>query len=184
MIPVPSYELIPFLTWLHRRGARLSVERIQSDRLHMLAREFLQLGGDRSRGGMALLMAVFQGCPMIEDRDVGSQMSHFARCGQCIEFITQQWARTERHPAHQRGRAWPREDGESGGLHLLLRNFVQWSQGSELDSRLRSFVDHNRFQEWGHTSRVWAREFPFHNAIGSVGEELPRAIQSLYLGSS
>lgn len=81
MMPVPSYQLLPFLAWLHRRGIRVSSQRETNERLYRLAEEFLQAYGKPIDDSLAWLMAIFQSCPMIRERSIEEQFSHFAGCG-------------------------------------------------------------------------------------------------------
>jgi hypothetical protein len=87
MMPVPSYQLLPFLAWLHRRGIRVPIQRETNERLYRLAEEFLQAHGEPIDDRLAWLMAIFQSCPMISERSIEEQFSHSVGCGACIEHI-------------------------------------------------------------------------------------------------
>ncbi len=133
MIPVPTYQLIPFLDWLHRRGVRLSSQGENFEELRELALQFLRHAGDRGFTNLAGLMAIFQDCPMIREPDVKAQMDHFAGCGSCIEMIEE--CKPRPHLLEERRLVlW---EGDEERLHPLLRGFVEWARGSELESRLR-----------------------------------------------
>ena len=158
MIPVPTYQLIPFLDWLHRRGVRLSSQRENFEELRELALQFLRHAGDRGFTNLAGLMVIFQDCPMIREPDVETQMDHFAGCGSCIKMIEERKPRP--HFLEER-RLVPWEEDEER-LHPLLRGFVEWAQGSELESRLRvRGRPHPR--KWDHSPRA------FRDVIHDVG---------------
>ena len=134
MIPVPSYQLIPFLAWLHQRGFQLSTER-RSELLHELALEFLLRRGYLAFDSLAEVMAIFQECPMIGESDIEAQMDHFAGCGQCIEHIREGGRRGPRR-RHETP-IYREPDRDEIALHPLLRGFIVWAQGSELETQLR-----------------------------------------------
>ena len=124
MIPVPSYQLIPFLAWLHERGLRLTREPSDFGRLEEAAYEFIRLGGLQRSGPLPLggdlrsLLLVFQSCNKIREPTLEEQMRHFSTCGQCIGLG-----------------AVPRI---SENLHPLLLGFLRWSESEapELEDRL------------------------------------------------
>lgn len=124
MMSVPSYQLLPFLAWLHRRGIRVSNERVDYDRLDRLAEEFLQANGESTDGNLAWLMAMFQSCPMIQESSIEEQFYHFAGCGSCIEHIRELggW-RPSCHFHEGDGYPWPVERYSEG----------PWERGRRFD---------------------------------------------------
>jgi hypothetical protein len=161
MMPVPSYQLIPFLVWLHNRGIRMSPEGRGDEPLEQLAIEFLQAGGGLAFENLVGAMAIFQACPMIDDADIEAQMRHFAACGQCIDYIAERGERFK----ERGGAIWPIGGGSEDALHPLLRGFVGWARGLGLESRLR-FGSRQDAWDSGHSSKV------FHAFIREFGEEL------------
>jgi hypothetical protein len=159
MIPVPSYQLIPFLEWLHQRGFADSIGRLDHERLESLAREFLQtcgLEGWSLPRDLAAMMRLFENCSMISEPDLRSQMEHFVSCGRCLE-----------HVGSARGQV-PRSDGRrslkrKSELHPLLARFVNDRRSAELNARI------------GIVARELGGDDPrhaFHSMMRSVGPEL------------
>ena len=166
MMPVPSYQLIPFLAWLQRRGIRVSVERMEFEQLQRLALRFLQSGGHLPLDGLEGLMAIFQACPAICETSVKDQMQHFAGCGQCLEMISE-----HRMGSRFQGETWPlpalfgdRDDGEVG-LHPLLTGFVTWARGSRVEARLHREAHRPRRE-------VHEPDHSFRRIIHMVGDDL------------
>lgn len=164
MIPVPSHELIRFLSWLHVRGFRLDTER-NSERLRELAFEFLQRFGHWAFDSLANVMVVFQECPMIGEPDVEAQMDHFSSCGSCIEYIPGSPRQRGLLLDERRTRfvGWPRLD--EGTLHPLLQGFVAWARGSELEAKLGAM----RHQE---LERPNPSPYEFRDLIFGIGSQL------------
>lgn len=152
MIPVPSYQVVQFLDWLHQREIRLSVENLNRDHLHGLAINFLssaeidQVGLEHPN--LQFLLRVFQSCPMIHQNGVLAQMAHFAGCGQCMEFIR------ERERGHV-----------VSELHPLLREFLAQSERSGFRERIDTALK-QEFRHFGEGDRR------FHSAIRHVGSDL------------
>lgn len=161
MIPVPSYQLIPFLAWLKRRGVRLSIRQTNSNELSELALQFLRHAGDRGFTDLAAVMATFQDCPKISEPDVEAQMDHFAGCGSCIEMIEGREPHEPRPHLPERP-SFPWQADNEEGLHPFLRDFVEWARGSELESRLR-FQDRSHHPGWDRSPRA------FRHLIHDVG---------------
>lgn len=151
MIPVPSYQVVQFLDWLRERQVRLSRERFNRDQLHRLAIEYLRSAdigkGEFARIDLLFLLRVFQSCPMIGESGVLAQMEHFARCGQCMEYIRE------------------REHGYLvTGLHPLLREFLTESGRSGFRERVDRELDDERVGLRGRER--------LHAAIRRIGSEL------------
>lgn len=125
MIRVPSYQLIPFLSWLHRRGLQLSIKKMDPIRLQELAKEFLIHSHCRAVYSLAGIMSIFQNCPDINDWSVEKQMDHFVNCGKCIEIF-----------ASSSVTPWS-INVNTTQLHPLVREFVKCSRDSELENSLR-----------------------------------------------
>lgn len=166
MMPVPSYQLLPFLDWLHRRGIRVSDERETIERLYRLAMEFLQTHGAPMDGSLAWLMAIFQSCPMISERTIEEQLRHFAHCGSCIEYICERRGQRRGGAFHEgRGFGWLLGSDSIGTLHPLLGGFVDRARGSELELQLQRYARSREFDhDLGHD---WFREL-----IHRVGHQL------------
>jgi len=166
VIPVPTYQLIPFLDWLSRRGVRVSTESLHSEQLSTLALQFLEQGGTHEFTSLAGLMEIFQCCPMIDEPDIAAQMDHFARCGQCIEMIEQRGPKMRF--------ATPPSSGvqthDCEGLHPLLSGFVEWARGSQLEDLL------SRDRPRGREARGERAEL-FHLLIRDIGETLHMAFR-------
>lgn len=168
MMPVPSYQLLPFLAWLHRRGIHVSNQRETNERLYRLAEEFLQAHGEPIDDSLAWLMAIFQSCPMIRERSIEEQFSHFAGCGACIEHIREGRGRRRGGAFHEgHGFAWPLGSDSMGTLHPLLRGFVELARGSEVEAHLlrgarRRALDRDSEHDW------------FREVIHEVGRHLER----------
>lgn len=156
MMPVPSYQLIPFLAWLHQRGFVPSEGSLNREHLRGLAREFIQTRGVGGRGlphDLASLMLVFQACPMIREPDIESQMGHFAGCGSCLHHMM------ERRHGHRIALS-------ADALHPLLQRFVAWSHSRTLDEYIRhvaSMAREGRDEDPSHA---------FHRLIHEVGDRL------------
>jgi len=185
MIPVPSYQLIPFLAWLQHRGVRLSVQRADFERLRESALEFLQTSSPWTLDGLAGLMMIFQECPMIGESDIEAQMSHFAGCGQCIGMMANREAPRPRERPRQ-GDRWQERDKELVDLHSLLRGFVEWARNSQLESQLRFWSErhpqdwdrsHEAFQDLIHRVGGELREY-FLRYLAEIREREPGLIQS------
>jgi len=180
MIPVPSYELIPFLAWLSQRGFRLSTER--SPELRHLALEFLQHRGYCDFDSLAGVMVIFQECPMIAEPDIEAQMKHFAGCGRCMEYI-----REGGRMGPRRGRTpvYREPEQNEGVLHPLLQGFTRWAQGSELEMRLRGmhYPGLNRSEsspnEFARLMRRIGDELRelFHQYLAETRERAPEVIE-------
>ena len=157
MIPVPSYQLVPFLEWLNHHGVRMSSGCMQSERLHGLAIEFLQLGGvgcEWKLESLAGLMTIFQSCPRICEKDIEIQMDHFSGCGLCIEHIaeldvSEYKSHIRRHAnQHVRQNILPIEKRAEGNLHPLIRGFVEWAREyTDIESQLISVYRQYRNRE-------------------------------------
>lgn len=122
MQPLPSYQLIPFLDWLHQR--KFSTRRASLQQLDRLALEFLRSGG---RNGLADIMTVFQTCPVLSEPTVEAQMDHFSGCGRCIDMLHDE--RFEDRPAESFFRQRAANDQN---LHPLLSGFVERMTGTDL----------------------------------------------------
>jgi len=165
MIPVPSYQLLPFLSWLHHRGIRLSNEHEDYERLYHLAEEFLHARNEYVDDSLVGLMAIFQACPMIHETSIEEQIAHFARCGLCVEYINKRdgWPNNPFTEGHSY--AWPFGADSEGTLHPLLRGFVEWARGSELDLNLQH-IAHRPGRDCD-----WASDW-FRHLIREFGHEL------------
>lgn len=166
MIPIPSYQLIPFLAWLNQQGVRLSKEGIRSDQLNHLARVFLEAGGYLALADLAGIMFVFQECPMIPESDLRAQMEHFARCGQCIEMMNEH-RHGRRWYGPSRERMWPSEGINTTSLHPFLAGFLEWPGSSRLRSRIRSLLSEHMDER-----EKRDHQDAFRHLIHMVGEEL------------
>lgn len=157
MMPVPSYQLIPFLEWLHRRGIRVSTDRRSSEKLVGLALEFLESGQHLPFTTIAGLMSVFQSCPVIQEPTAETQMYHFANCGRCLDMIADRGG-------HENfsGAVWSFQTE----LHPLLKGFVEYSKQTRLEEQLERSahrLGRERFDE-----SDWA----FRCTIRDIGDEL------------
>jgi hypothetical protein len=129
MVPVPSYQLLPFLDWLRRRGVRLAVQSSDFEWLHSFALKFLE-----SQCSLTRLMSVFQECPKIREPDIEAQMEHFATCGQCIAMMEKPQT------------PLPRQRLEPDDLHPLLQGFVEWVMQSDEEMQVDVEVQHIRMR--------------------------------------
>jgi hypothetical protein len=157
MIVVPSYQLVPFLAWLHRRDEHLSGEDDQLDHLRALATQFLRDHrgyGEWTFKSLDEVMAIFQICPRIAEPTLIAQMHHFASCGHCIDEMNM----------HRESFPFPVEFRSENALHPLLCDFVEWCRGSELESQLHRFNRHN-WDERRHPHK-------FRLLIADIGHEL------------
>lgn len=152
MMPVPSYQLLPFLAWLHHRGIRVSDEHETTERVYHLAMEFLQSPGKQVDGSLAWLMTIFQSCPMISERSIEAQLGHFAHCGFCFEHIREHsWQRRGYISHEEHSFVWLLGSNSEGPLHPLLGGFVDWARGSKLERWLQDYArNHESDHDFGH----------------------------------
>ncbi|WJY35795.1 hypothetical protein QT196_38440 [Streptomyces sp. P9-2B-2] len=136
MQPLPSYQLIPFLDWLHQR--KFSTQRASIDQLDHLALEFLRSGG---RNGMVGIMILFQTCPVLSEPTVEAQMDHFSGCGRCIEMLHEESFEDRPAESFLRQRATNHQN-----LHPFLSGFVDRMAGTALDVAADWNSPHRRFQ--------------------------------------
>ena len=177
MMPVPSYQLLPFLDWLHRRGIRVTDDRETLEQLCRLAMEFLQSHGAPMDGSLEWLMAIFQSCPMISERTIEEQLRHFAHCGSCIEYIRERRGQRRGGAFHEgHGFGWLLGSDSIGILHPLLGGFIDWARGSELEGQLQRYA---RSHELDHDlERDWFREL-IHRVGDHLEQDFSRYIEDV-----
>ena len=152
MIPVPSYQVVQFLDWLRERQVRLSRERFNRDQLHRLAIEYLRSAdigkGEFARIDLLFLLRVFQSCPMIGESGVLAQMEHFARCGQCMEYIRERehgYLVTGLHPLLRDSWCMAPAVGKHSldSLCAAADNRLPHGRGSNVPSRAKLLLSHS-----------------------------------------
>lgn len=156
MVPVPSYQVVQFLDWLHRREVRLSIEGFDSKRLLRMAREYMttEEAFQRCPGSvdLELIIRVFQACPMIQEEEVVAQMGHFARCGSCFGHI-------------------PGPDHIPVSIHPLLRQFVTYADENGFSYWVREALN-ERYDSPRHVRDFFRMRDLFPYAIHRVGSRL------------
>src|ERR1035437_2193495 len=170
MMPVPSYQVVAFLEWLHGQGLRIQVE--DQERLRHAATEFLRSGGSAwpTRGRLLeAVLQVFQACPMIHEPSLEGQLDHFARCGSCIQYLSREGIRARELP-----------------LHALLDRFLRWSRetgfADAVERRAECF-EGGRWSPHGEQPGEQVIDGWFENTIRSVGSEFRQEFQR-YLESA
>jgi hypothetical protein len=151
MQPVPNYQIVEFLDWLkqNQRNADL-----QSEKLVKLAKIYLQdFDYNRNRFDLKFVLEIFQLCPQIGERDIISEMVHFAQFGECLHYIFRHEIREREHFPKVR-------------LHPLLERFLLFLKEKDFD---RSFFFEREMDDFRDIER---KHDIFKHWIRKYGEEL------------
>jgi len=121
MQPVPNYQIVEFLDWLKTNQRNID---LQSEKLDKLARIYLQdYVYNRDKFDLRFILTIFQICPQIHERDIMSEMEHFASCGECLHYT---FRRELEHSPRVK-------------LHPLLEHFFLFLK--EIDFHRRFFIE-------------------------------------------
>lgn len=157
MNPVPFFQVVDFLDWLNTRQ-RHRENQLTPQYIYKMALVYLR---DNQREStitydLNYILKIFQSCPMIENCDIQRQVAHYAKCGQCLEYIQQR----DINPRLTQ-------------LHPLLQEFSRYAERQGFVNDVRERVSSIQPR----TSRRLEENDVFRKIINEVGAEFGQVFQ-------
>ncbi|MBI4849574.1 MAG: hypothetical protein HY808_13565 [Nitrospirae bacterium] len=151
MNPVPFFQVVDFLDWLNTRQHHRE-NQLNPQYVYEMALVYLRdnRGESATTYDLTYILKIFQSCPMVTEGDIQGQIAHYAKCGQCLEYIRQK-----------------NINPRLAQLHPLLQEFSRYAerQGFTRDVRERVSSIQPR------TSRRLEEDDVFRQIINEVGAE-------------